>query len=82
MSEAVGLQGLHSVSGVCDLCGSDCYPDTQELNALDCTFQNCPSESNVYHQDCLERYLKSIKLEKYCAVTGKRVAVAAFRSTA
>eukprot|EP00884_Botryococcus_braunii_P007397 jgi/Botrbrau1/16659/Bobra.0068s0075.1 len=35
-----------------------------KLNALDCTFPNCPKECSVYHQDCLEKYLKSIRLEK------------------
>ena len=65
MAEAVGHDGLHSVRGyLCDLCGRACDPEAEELNALDCSFGNCPTESAVYHQDCLEKYLKSIRLEK------------------
>ncbi len=65
MAEAVGLDGLHSLEGfLCDLCGAPCDPQAQELNALDCTFSNCPPEASVYHQDCLEKYLKGIRLEK------------------
>ncbi|BDA47722.1 hypothetical protein COCOBI_10-5730 [Coccomyxa sp. Obi] len=65
MAEIVGLNGLHNLEGFkCDLCSLPCDPQAQELNALDCTFSNCPSDASVYHQDCLEKYLKSIKLEK------------------
>jgi hypothetical protein len=65
MAEIVGLNGLHNLEGyVCDFCAGPCDPQAQELNALDCTFSNCPSDASVYHQDCLEKYLKSIKLEK------------------
>lgn len=65
MAEIVGLNGLHNLEGFkCDLCSLPCDPQAQELNALDCTFSNCPSDSSVYHQDCLEKYLKSVKLEK------------------
>ena len=80
MAEIVGLNGLHNLEGfVCDLCGNSCDPQAQELNALDCTFSNCPSDASVYHQDCLEKYLKSIKLEKCapsfcnCYYVGSRV---------
>ena len=66
MAEIVGLSGIHSLEGfLCDLCGGACDPQAQELNALDCTFSNCSPESAVYHQDCLEKYLKGIRLEKY-----------------
>ena len=66
MAEVVGQNGLHNVRGfLCDLCGHACDPEAQELNALDCTFGNCPKTSAVYHQDCLEKYLKSVRLEKY-----------------
>lgn len=64
MADAVGINGLHKVSGVCDLCGCNCDAMTEELNALDCTYANCPPEASVYHQTCLEKYLKSIRLEK------------------
>lgn len=53
------------MEGRCDLCGEACDPETQELNALDCTYApKCPPECAVYHQDCLEKYLKNIRLEK------------------
>ena len=65
MAAVVGANGLHSVQGYCcDLCGRICDPEVEEINALDCSYSNCPAEAAVYHQDCLEKYLKSIKLEK------------------
>eukprot|EP00210_Caulerpa_lentillifera_P003131 g2991.t1 len=63
MAGAIGLSGIHNVTGVCDLCGVKCDPNNEDLNALDCTYKECPSM--VYHQSCLEKYLKSIRLEKY-----------------
>ena len=62
MAGAIGLKGIHNVTGVCDLRGVACNPNKEELNALDCTYKDCPPL--VYHQDCLEKYLKSIRLEK------------------
>eukprot|EP00803_Ostreobium_quekettii_P002460 evm.model.scf_3806.2 EVM.evm.TU.scf_3806.2 scf_3806:6656-10396(-) len=62
MAGAIGLNGIHNVAGRCDLCGLPCDPNADELNALDCTYPSCPSL--VYHQDCVERYLRSIRLEK------------------
>ena len=65
MADIVGLDGLHNIEGYkCDLCGRDCDPKAHELNALDCTFASCPKSDSLYHQECLEKYLKSIKLEK------------------
>jgi hypothetical protein len=49
----VGVDGLHCISGTCDLCGETCDANTQELNVLSCTFKNC--EDLPYHQDCLEK---------------------------
>lgn len=50
-----------SIEGkICDLCGEACEA-TQELNGLDCTF--CGDEY-CYHQECLEKYLKSIRCER------------------
>jgi hypothetical protein len=49
----VGVDGLHCISGMCDLCGEPCDANTQELNVLSCTFKNC--EDLPYHQDCLEK---------------------------
>lgn len=63
MADIIGLEGIHNVRGICELCGFCCNPDTEELNALDCTYKSCPSQ--VYHQDCLNRYLKSLRIEKY-----------------
>ncbi|KAK9814734.1 hypothetical protein WJX72_010679 [[Myrmecia] bisecta] len=65
MADVIGLHGIHDVTGYkCDLCGDPCDPSCNELNALSCTFANCPVECSVYHQDCLEKYLKSVRLEK------------------
>tara|TARA_Y100000746_G_scaffold142221_1_gene121666 strand:- start:47 stop:235 length:189 start_codon:yes stop_codon:yes gene_type:complete len=49
---------------VCDWCQGLCDPAVQELNALTCSFTECPETSMSYHQTCLEKYLKSIKLDK------------------
>ena len=49
---------------VCDWCQGICDPAVQELNALTCSFTECPETSMSYHQTCLEKYLKSIKLDK------------------
>lgn len=56
------MEDLHSehLGKNCDLCGETCEAN-QELNLLGCSFQAC---TNVYHQDCLERYLKSIRCER------------------
>lgn len=65
MAAVVGANGLHSVQGYrCDLCNRVCDPDFEEINALDCSYSDCPAEAAVYHQDCLEKYLKSVKLDK------------------
>lgn len=48
---------------MCDLCGEECDQATSILNALDCSFPKCSSA--LYHQECLEKYLRSIKCEKY-----------------
>ena len=59
------VPGIHSVKGyLCDLCGHDCDPEKEELNALDCTFANCDPTCAVYHQECLEKYLRKVNLEK------------------
>lgn len=69
-AEAVGELSLHSIEGaICDLCGHACDTATQELNNLDCTYKPCSdlgAKFCLYHQDCLERYLKGLRLEK-CA---------------
>ncbi|GJP79966.1 hypothetical protein CLOP_g10195 [Closterium sp. NIES-67] len=54
---------LHDIEGVCDYCGEPCDSTQDELNALACTFEGCAS-SGVYHQHCIEAFLKSIRLDK------------------
>lgn len=49
---------------ICDWCQEPCDSTAQELNALSCTFADCSPDAAVYHQDCIERFLKGIKLEK------------------
>lgn len=62
---AIGIDGVHKVIGYfCDLCGGECEGDKEELNALGCTYPGCEAEASVYHQDCIEKYLKSIRCEK------------------
>ena len=59
------MESADDYSGaVCDWCGDTCDSTASELNVLTCTFEGCPDDASVYHQDCLERYLKGIKLEK------------------
>ena len=48
----------------CDWCGGVCDPEVSELNALSCSFAGCPPDAATYHQDCLERFLKSVGLDK------------------
>ena len=58
------LNSKAAAGSLCDWCGETCDPDVAELNALTCTFAECPPEASVYHQDCVEKYLKSVKLDK------------------
>ncbi|KAG2443081.1 hypothetical protein HYH02_009495 [Chlamydomonas schloesseri] len=53
---------LEVSTGTCDLCGAISDATVQECNILACTFQHC--EGGLYHQECLEKYLKANKLEK------------------
>jgi|AntAceMinimDraft_1070359.scaffolds.fasta_scaffold47093_1 ubiquitin C-terminal hydrolase len=55
---------LEVAGSICDWCAEVCDSTSQELNALSCTFADCSHVPSVYHQDCIERYLKGIKLEK------------------
>ena len=34
------------------------------LCPIGCTYPGCEAEASVYHQDCIEKYLKSIRCEK------------------
>ena len=48
MAGAGGIDGLHAIDGICDLCGENCDSETQELNALTCTFApNCPEVCQI-----------------------------------
>ena len=53
---------------LCDYCG-EALESTQELNLLCCTY--CGDDDNCYHQDCLERYLKSIRCERRGAASAR-----------
>eukprot|EP00891_Asterochloris_glomerata_P009784 jgi/Astpho2/9784/fgenesh1_pg.00149_%23_56_t len=46
------------------LLGALVQPAHKMPATADCTFGNCPKDASVYHQDCLEAYLKSIRLER------------------
>lgn len=57
-------QSLHELEGHCEYCGEVCDSTQDELNAIACTFEGCPSPT-IYHQHCIETYLKTIRLDKY-----------------
>jgi len=57
-------QSLHELEGLCEYCGEVCDSTQDELNAIACTFEGCPSPT-IYHQHCMETYLKTIRLDKY-----------------
>jgi hypothetical protein len=59
-------QSLHELEGHCEYCGEVCDSTQDELNAIACTFEGCPSPT-IYHQHCIETYLKTIRLDKYVA---------------
>jgi hypothetical protein len=69
-----GTNTLHEAfSGcTCDLCGKEADSETAEVVAMDCSFKSCPAESCLYHQACLEKYLKSIKCESKCPANASR----------
>jgi hypothetical protein len=43
---------------------------SRRSNLLDCTFEACSQAACCYHQECLERYLKSIRCERCVASRG------------
>lgn len=63
-SGITGTATLHELTGLCDLCGTEADSEVSDVVALDCSFRACPPESAMYHQACLEKYLKSIRLER------------------
>lgn len=64
-SGLVGKQTLRDVSGcLCDICGKEVDSEVSEVTALDCSYQNCDAEAALYHQACLEKFLKAQKCER------------------
>lgn len=62
-----GTAKLHDLTagGVeCDLCGEEVDSEVADAVALDCSYAQCDPQSCCYHTHCLEKYLKSIRLEK------------------
>lgn len=63
-----GTAKLHDLTAggsvSCDLCGEEVDSEVADAVALDCSFAQCDPASSCYHTHCLEKYLKSIRLEK------------------
>jgi hypothetical protein len=59
---------LHDYGGVCDFCQEQCDPETQDLNLVCCSFAKCPTPG-VFHQCCVDEYLKKRKLGKNAKVS-------------
>ncbi|GBG80077.1 hypothetical protein CBR_g30444 [Chara braunii] len=66
-----GLGSLHSIEGICDYCGEVCDSTCDELNAISCSFEGC-TNPGVYHQICVETYLRSIRLDNHTAWSERR----------
>lgn len=66
MAALIGKDGIHHVAGLCELCGEPADASAEELNALTCTFAQC--NASIYHQDCLEKYLKRSGCEKCVSI--------------
>lgn len=49
-------------------------PDTHVLVTA-CSFRDCPQEASMYHQSCIEKFLKRVGCERYASTarTGKPV---------
>lgn len=55
------------ICGVCDLCGDEADGNVSECNALSCTFAQCGLSTDkgiLYHQACLDKFLRKEKLDK------------------
>jgi hypothetical protein len=63
-------RGAHAVAARCversgtDVGGVFVLRASRRSNLLDCTFEVCSLAACCYHQECLERYLKSIRCER------------------
>lgn len=58
-----GQGTIRELSGTCDLCGQECHPNDELCASLACTYTPCPESAMMYHQGCLEKYLKTMKFE-------------------
>ena len=67
LSLAPGLLGRRRALPARTPCGLT-RPSAADRNQLSCSFPVCDSYGLVYHQDCIERYLKSIRLERCVAL--------------
>lgn len=58
--------GIHKIDKdtLCDFCGKVCDAEVHELNQLTCTYSLCPEGNRIFHQDCVEKHLKGLKLER------------------
>jgi hypothetical protein len=54
---------LREYRGRCDLCGEEADSEVAECVGLDCSVSH-PEDASMYHQACLEKYLKSMKVER------------------
>ncbi|KAG1680596.1 hypothetical protein FOA52_015044 [Chlamydomonas sp. UWO 241] len=54
--------GEEILQGRCDICGDVSDAAIQECNLLSCTFAQC--KDILYHQSCLDKFLRSNKLDK------------------
>ena len=55
------------ICGTCDLCGDEADGNVSECNALSCTFVQCGLSTEkgiLYHQACLDKFLRKEKLDK------------------
>jgi hypothetical protein len=58
------VASLHDLKSTCDLCGEEADSEVTEVVALDCSYAQCPAECELFHQSCVEKYLKTLKLER------------------
>lgn len=60
-------QACHELEGTCHICGCCADSEVQELVGLDCSFRMCQCNDMqlLWHQTCIEKYLRGHKLERY-----------------
>jgi hypothetical protein len=66
-SKTQSPQACHELEGICQLCGCNADSEVQELVGLDCSFRMCQCNDMqlLWHQACIEKYLRGHKLERY-----------------